>query len=655
MVNLKPLVEISQWCGSDPEQVLAGGGNTSYKDAETLWIKASGVSLANIDETGFVEMNRHRLNDLLAADLGDHPIHREEGFKTRVMAARLHPEKGQRPSVECALHNLLPAAYVVHTHPTWVNMVACTVDGENTCRQIYGENVIWVPYVDPGFVLAKTLANKLKDFCARTGETYPEAVVMGNHGLLICGQTPEHVVEVQNRMIQKAKDAIGPLNYDADAPRSDARELIEKIAPALRILLSDNQNAKSVCFNDSPVALHMAMSDKGRDHANGGPLTPDQIVYCKSFPLWLNPVSAANLDSLKEALVKHKTDTGFAPRIIIVEGLGLFAIGDDLAAANTLCSVYLDAIKVMNGAEKLGGIRYMDKREREFIDSWEVENYRRSIAAGQQSKGRAAGKTVLVTGAAQGFGYGIAESLIHDGAHVIVADINSEGVQSAVEKLGPRAIGVAMDVTNIDSVRDAIHDAIRQVGGFDALISNAGVLKAESVKTQPTKDFEFVTRVNYVGYFVMVQACAPILATVRQCDPTRWTDIVQINSKSGLEGSNRNSAYAGSKFGGIGLTQSFALELVEDGIKVNSICPGNFFDGPLWSDPDKGLFAQYLHTGKVPGAQTIGDVKRYYEAKVPMGRGCTPEDVMKAVYYIFEQEYETGQALPVTGGQVMLN
>jgi sorbitol-6-phosphate 2-dehydrogenase len=137
--------------------------------------------------------------------------------------------------------------------------------------------------------------------------------------------------------------------------------------------------------------------------------------------------------------------------------------------------------------------------------------------------------------------------------------------------------------------------------------------------------------------------------------PGYRTDIVQINSKSGLSGSNKNGAYAGSKFGGLGLVQSFALELVEFGIKVNAICPGNFFDGPLWSDPVNGLFVQYLRTGKVPGAKTIADVKAFYEAKVPMGRGCEGPDVMKALYYLIEQEYETGQALPVTGGQVMLN
>jgi sorbitol-6-phosphate 2-dehydrogenase len=131
-------------------------------------------------------------------------------------------------------------------------------------------------------------------------------------------------------------------------------------------------------------------------------------------------------------------------------------------------------------------------------------------------------------------------------------------------------------------------------------------------------------------------------------------DIIQINSKSGLRGSNKNFAYAGGKFGGIGLTESFALELIPYRIKVNSICPGNFFEGPLWSDPQKGLFVQYLRAGKVPGAKSIDDVRAYYEQQVPAGRGCRIEDVMKAIFYAIEQEYETGQAIPVTGGQVML-
>jgi sorbitol-6-phosphate 2-dehydrogenase len=216
-------------------------------------------------------------------------------------------------------------------------------------------------------------------------------------------------------------------------------------------------------------------------------------------------------------------------------------------------------------------------------------------------------------------------------------------------------LALGMDVTDGASVARALHEVVSTYGGLDLLISNAGVLLAGSVKAQPVRDFELVTNVNYKGYFLCVQKAAPILSRQHRAKPDYWSDIIQINSKSGLVGSNRNGAYAGSKFGSIGLTQSFALELLEDGIKVNAICPGNYFEGPLWSDPEDGLFVQYLRTGKVAGARTIEDVRKAYEAKVPMGRGCQTADVMRAIYYLVEQKYETGQALPVTGGQIMLH
>jgi sorbitol-6-phosphate 2-dehydrogenase len=274
--------------------------------------------------------------------------------------------------------------------------------------------------------------------------------------------------------------------------------------------------------------------------------------------------------------------------------------------------------------------------------------------------GRAAGKVFIVTGAAQGFGLEIAQNLVLQGAYAVLADINEAEACKQAEALRQqygqgRAVAVSMDVTDLASIQEAVHKTIKTYGGFDVFISNAGVLKAESVKTQPENDFDLSTAVNYKGYFLCTQVASKILALQHKADPTYLSDIIQINSKSGLVGSNRNGAYAGSKFGGIGLTQSFALELVEDGIKVNSICPGNFFDGPLWSDPDNGLFVQYLRSGKVPDAKTIEDVKLFYEAKVPLKRGCTTSDVMAAVYYIIEQKYETGQAIPVTGGQVMLH
>jgi sorbitol-6-phosphate 2-dehydrogenase len=269
-------------------------------------------------------------------------------------------------------------------------------------------------------------------------------------------------------------------------------------------------------------------------------------------------------------------------------------------------------------------------------------------------------KVSLVTGGAQGFGAEIVRALVASGSLVFIADMNADGAKTLAAELNAKAgceitWPLAVNVTDEASVRSMFLEVAKKTGGLDLLVSNAGIVKAGGVMEAELKDFSFVTNVNYIGYFLGVKHAAPLMRLQNLAAGRYYSDIVQINSKSGLEGSNKNGAYAGSKFGAIGLTQSFALELIEYNIKVNSICPGNFLDGPLWSDPKKGLFVQYLESGKVPGAKTLADVRAYYEGKVPMKRGCTGEDVMRALLYIVEQKYETGQALPVTGGQVMLN
>ena len=214
---------------------------------------------------------------------------------------------------------------------------------------------------------------------------------------------------------------------------------------------------------------------------------------------------------------------------------------------------------------------------------------------------------------------------------------------------------VVLGFADEESVAAMAAEVERVTGGLDLVVSNAGIVRAGSVLEQDASAFRLSTDINYVAFFLVTKHLGQLLARQHSTAPEWMCDIIQINSKSGLVGSNKNAAYAGSKFGGIGLVQSFALEMVEHGVKVNAICPGNFYDGPLWSDPDRGLFVQYLNSGKVPGAKTVADVKEFYEAKVPMRRGAQGIDVLRAIFYIVEQEYETGQAVPVTGGQVMLS
>ena len=283
-----------------------------------------------------------------------------------------------------------------------------------------------------------------------------------------------------------------------------------------------------------------------------------------------------------------------------------------------------------------------------------VENVGTFICTKTNTTGRLAGKVAIVTGGAQGFGKGIAESMSEQGAYLVIADMNYEGAQATANELG-NAVAVKANVSDEESVKEMIDKTVLAFGGLDILVNNAGIVRAGSHEEMTKSNFELVTAVNYTAYFLCTKYAAAVMKIQHRFAPANLYDIIAINSKSGLTGSNKNFAYAGSKFGGIGLTQSFALELAPFNIKVNAICPGNFLEGPLWTDPEKGLLVQYLKAGKVPGAKTVQDVLRFYESKVPLNRGCRTIDVARAIFYVCEQDYETGQAIPVTGGQSMLN
>jgi len=384
------------------------------------------------------------------------------------------------------------------------------------------------------------------------------------------------------------------------------------------------------------------------------PFTPDHIVYYKDEPLFIGPD-----DDIAGRFSEYTEKKGYKPRIVAVRKIGFFALGNNQKAAWQARELFLDAMKIAVYARAFGGPCPLPDEFTQFILNWEVEQYRSKASQPVGARGRLSGRIAVVTGGAQGFGKGIAESMAAEGAYIAVADLNLDGAANCASQLNEaygarRAIAVAADVTNEESVKRMVEETVLAFGGLDILVSNAGVTVAGGLGEMTRKNFDFVTTVNYTGYFLCVKhACQP-MKIQHQYAPGYLTDIIEINSKSGLEGSNKNFAYAGSKFGGIGLTQSFALELVEYGIKVNAVCPGNFLDGPLWSDPVRGLFKQYLDSGKVPGAKNVGDVRKFYEAKVPLKRSCQTIDVVRAIIYIVEQKYETGQAVPVTGGQIML-
>lgn len=648
-MSLSYLVEMSNRYGKSEDFVLAGGGNTSYKENGVMYVKGSGTSLADITGEQFVKMDMQKLATMLEKEYPADDNAREAAALEDMMTARFPGEETKRPSVEAILHAIFPQKFVLHTHPAMINGLSCGKNGKDICCGLFAGKAVWVPLTKPGYILAAVCRDLFNEHTKATG-SFPQIVILQNHGLFIAADSVGEIDTLMEDVMCKLKEQV-KIQPDFSVVQFDAEAACE-IAPALRMLYERDGHACAV-FHTDALTLEFVGDERSMCDLFA-PFTPDHIVYCKHTPLFI-----AKKDDYSIAFDRFKKAHGFAPKIVAVKGLGFFALGKSKKEADIAKLLFLDAMKVAVYTRAFGGVNPLPEDFVGFILNWEVENYRQKASLSGGGAKRLSGKIAIVTGGAQGFGKGIAEAMSEQGAYIVVADLNLDGSQACARELeqingAGSAVAVKANVADEDSVKAMVQAAVLNYGGLDILVANAGIAIAGSLGEMTKDKFELVTSVNYTGYFLCAKhACVP-MKLQNKFSPDYLSDIIEINSKSGLSGSNKNFAYAGSKFGGVGLTQSFAMELVEHGIKVNAICPGNLLDGPLWSDPEKGLFKQYFEAGKIPGAKSVADVRKYYESKVPMGRGCTTIDVARAIFYIVEQKYETGQAIPVTGGQIML-
>lgn len=649
MRQIEDLIAISRKFGQDSRFVIAGGGNTSYKDENRLWVKASGHALATITEDGFAVLDRTLLNEMGEKAYNEDTAIREEQVKNDLAVACV--TKDRRPSVETSMHNCMGFAFVVHLHPTLVNGLMCSANAEAVCGEIFPE-ALYIEYTDPGYTLFKKVYDRINAYKAANGKE-PQVIFLQNHGIFVGGDTTAEIEGIYSEILGKLEAKVAALPEGG----SEVSPTVTDVIPAIRQMLSrSGRGLKTLKVTKNALVDYFLDGSREKIAA---PFTPDIIVYCKSAYIFIDAESDEEiLKQAEEKIEAFAAEKGYTPKVLLIKGVGLVAVGDNFKNAQIITDVFTDAMKVAFYAQSFGGEHPMEKAWIDFIDNWEVENYRRKVAAGS-SKGRVEGKTIIVTGAAQGFGEGIARELMAQGANIVVADLNeATGEKTAAsfnEMAGSnKAIFVKTNVADMTSLQNLMRQTILNFGALDAFVSNAGVVRAGGLDVMTPENFEFVTKINYEAYFFCAKAASHIMKIETRHDPDYFADIIQVNSKSGLRGSKANFAYAGGKFGGIGLTQSFALELAPDRVKVNSICPGNYYDGPLWSNPENGLFIQYLNAGKVPGAKTVQDVKDYYLAQVPMRKGCNPVDVCKAILYAIDQTGETGQAIPVTGGQVML-
>jgi rhamnulokinase len=382
---LEQAAALARRFGSDARFSRAGGGNASAKVDDTLYIKPSGVSLASMTADGLMPLALAPLREL--AETADATaVPGSEAVMLVAMAARLRPEGERRPSVECVFHALIPGRFIIHTHPPLVNALTCARDGEVVARDLFGSDVVWVPYVDPGLPLALEIARRRRDHAARAGTAAPDVALLQNHGLIVAGDDPSRIIERSEAVVATIA---GHLKDRVSAGPTIMREpdpgLVERLSRIIGKRLGAGAAPSSVSFDGSSDAARLAGTADGRGLVAGGPLTPDQIVYTGSWPLWLEledrtVESERALDeAVAAAVTAHEAATGESPILVVAAGIGLFATGEDPQRAETALELYLDATRVGFGALAMGGVRPLAPDERRFIETWEAEAYRHAI------------------------------------------------------------------------------------------------------------------------------------------------------------------------------------------------------------------------------------------------------------------------------------
>lgn len=368
MDPLKQLVEISRYYGSDPGYVIAGGGNTSYKNDKELFIKASGISLATIDVNGFVKISREKLKQIGQASFPEDPAKREHAVKLALGEAVISP-KHLRPSVETSLHNLIGFPFVVHTHPTVVNAVMCSNDASSAVEERFGSEAIYMEYTDPGYILFKKLEGLVRAHELKHGKS-PQIIFLQNHGVFVGADSPDEI----KALYRTIETRIGE-GKDLSLPASELVERSSEISSAVGRLMKD-RNLEVRSFR-SPLIDHFCTGKKSYNRISR-PFSPDIIVYCKSNYLFLE--EGAEVDIIDRRLVEFESLHDYLPKVIIEEKGGIIIVEENVKNIRTVLEVFLDMMKISYLSVQFGGPHFMTDRQVAFIDSWEVENYRRSVA-----------------------------------------------------------------------------------------------------------------------------------------------------------------------------------------------------------------------------------------------------------------------------------
>jgi rhamnulose-1-phosphate aldolase/alcohol dehydrogenase len=659
--TLEELTYRSNLIGTDRRVCNWGGGNTSFKtiatdfrgnEVEVMWVKGSGSDLATMKESNFTALQLEHILPLQhREDMTDEEM---VDYLSHCMLDKSHP----RASIETLLHAFLPYKHVDHTHPDSIISICCAPNGREIAKEIFGDRFVWVPYIRPGFLLSKMIAEGVQN------NPNAELVLMEKHGLVVWGDTARESYDKTIDIINEAKayidhklkqhPAFGGQSTET-VPQEKRLQTLNEILPYIRGLVSTNQG-QIVTYDDSDEVLEFVNSERAASLSQVGAACPDHLVHTKRVPLFID--WDGNLETIKTSIETYKAeyrkyfeayassdDNMFdpSPRVILIPGIGMINTGKDKASALVSGALYHRAISVMKGSDALGGFTSLSAEESFSIEYWPLELYKLSLAPKEAEFSR---KVAFVTGGAGGIGSETCRLLASQGAHVVLADLNLEGAEEVAAEINAsngegRATAVKMDVTDEDQISSAFQLVNRTYGGVDILVNNAGLATSSPFEETTLKEWNLNMNVLGTGYFLVSREAFKVMKA-----QGKGGSMVFIGSKNSIYAGKNASAYSAVKALEVHLARCIATEGGDFGIRANSVLPdavlqGSAIWGSKWREERAAAY------GIEPD-----ELENHYRERTVLKENIYPRDIAEAIAYFASSKSAktTGCMLTVDGG-----
>ena len=649
----------SRLLGQNPDLVLHGGGNTSVKiteknlfaeDEEILYVKGSGWDLGDIEAEGFAPVRLNSLQHMAGLEqLNDTDM-------VRLQRAAMTDPYAPNPSVEAVLHAIIPFKYVDHTHADAVVTITNSANGEEKIKEIYGDRILLVPYVMPGFILAK----KVYEMTQGLDWSLYDGLVLLNHGVFTFDDNAKRSYQKMIDIVTRAELYLEAQVKQSPATNACSEIDLQALAKIRKQVALKRETAVYALHDNSAAAVSFTSLENVEAISGRGPLTPDHIIRTKQLPLIIqnNTVDddtvtdtsdskniVVKTDEVEEYAVAYQSyfDRNAnelqvcldpAPRWAVWKNSGLISFGATLKEANIISDISRHTIKAIQLAEKLGGWQALPEKDLFDMEYWELEQAKLNKNKSHLNlQAEFQGKVALVTGAASGIGKACVEMLVKKGATVTAIDI-----EPTINGLFDRddVLEITCDVTEDAELKHAVEETVRHFGGLDILVTNAGVFTAtENIEDLQNETWDLSMDVNLGSHQRLMKFCIPYLR--HGIDPA----IIIIASKNVPAPGPGASAYSAAKAGLTQLARVAALELGKDNIRVNTIHPNAVFDTGVWSEE--------ILQGR---AQSYGMSVDQYKANNVLHTAVTSKNVAEMVCAMAGETFAktTGVQVPVDGG-----